>query len=266
MRLGDALEPGAELAVLQLDDLVAVRADEMVMVALAAPAVAELAGVVREGVDDAFAREQPERAVDGREPEPLASAAQPLVELLGGDVVSLAHQLGEDGHALARRPDADALEHAHGFNLLAAGHGAMLAALKTRIVLSLAALVVVTACGGGSDASNGGLEVVAGFYPLAFAAKEVGGTRVDVTNLTPAGRGAPRPRADAAARWRMSKSADLVLFLGEGFQPALQEAVERADVKAIDALQPLECVNRLHVRPLDSLLERRLEALAEVED
>ena len=40
------------------------------------------------------------------------------------------------------------------------------------------------------------------------------------------------------------EDADLALFLGEGFQPAaLQEAVERADVKAIDALQGLELEN-----------------------
>ena len=242
VRLGDALEPGAQLAVLQLDDLVAVRADEMVMMAFAAPAVAKLARVVREGVDDAFVREQSQRAVDGREPEPLSPAAQALVELLRGDVVSLAHQLGEDGHALARRPDADALEHAHGLNLLAAGHGAMLAALKTRIVLTCAVLVAAAGCGGGSDSSNGGLDVVAGFYPLAFVAKEVGGSRVDVTNLTPAGA-EPHDLELTPGEVADIEDADLVLFLGEGFQPALQEAVEMADVKAIDALQGLELEN-----------------------
>jgi zinc transport system substrate-binding protein len=117
----------------------------------------------------------------------------------------------------------------------------MLAALKTRIVLIYAALVAAAGCGG-SDSSNGGLDVVAGFYPLAFAAKEVGGSRVDVTNLTPAGA-EPHDLELTPAEVADIEDADLVLYLGEGFQPALQEAVERADVKAIDALQGLDLEN-----------------------
>ena len=44
--LRDALEPGVELAFLELDDLMAVRADEVMVVPLAAEPVAELAGAV----------------------------------------------------------------------------------------------------------------------------------------------------------------------------------------------------------------------------
>ena len=51
---GDLIEPGPELAVHELDDTVAVRADEVVVVPLGAPAIAELAGVVRDRVDDAL--------------------------------------------------------------------------------------------------------------------------------------------------------------------------------------------------------------------
>ena len=98
----DAVEPGVELAVADLDDPVAVGADEVVVVRVAAPAVAELATVVRERVDGAGAREQGERPVDGREADPLAAAAETLVERLCRHVVALAHELGEDVDPLAR--------------------------------------------------------------------------------------------------------------------------------------------------------------------
>lgn len=60
-----------------------------------------------------------------------------------------------------------------------------------------------------------------------------------MTNLTPAGAEphdlelTPREVADV-------QGASLVLYLGGGFQPALEEAVERSDVKAIDVLQAAE--------------------------
>src|SRR2546429_9843014 len=38
-----------------------------------------------------------------------------------------------------------------------------------------------------AGASRSKVNVVAAFYPVAFAAQSVGGTRVGVTNLTPAG-------------------------------------------------------------------------------
>ena len=140
---------------------------------------------MREGVDDAFVRDSPSVRWTVAS-EPVSPAAQALAELLRGDVVSLADQLGEDGHALARRPDADALKHAHGLKMPAAGHGATRAASKT-IIVDLRRARGRCRLRRGWDSSNGGLDVVAGFYPLAFVAKEVGGSRVDVTNLTPAG-------------------------------------------------------------------------------
>ena len=43
---GEALEPGLELAVGELDDVMAVRADEVMVMLVAAQAVAELARTV----------------------------------------------------------------------------------------------------------------------------------------------------------------------------------------------------------------------------
>ena len=49
--------PGVELAVCELDDAMTARADEVMVVLVAAPAVAELALAVGERVDHAFVRE-----------------------------------------------------------------------------------------------------------------------------------------------------------------------------------------------------------------
>jgi zinc transport system substrate-binding protein len=112
----------------------------------------------------------------------------------------------------------------------------------TRIVLILAAGVValsVAACGGeASSASDGRTQVVAGFYPLAFAAAEIGGDRVEVTNLTPPGA-EPHDFELSVSDVERVRDADLVLYFGQGFQPSLEDAVED-DGTAFDLLEGLE--------------------------
>ena len=96
-----------------------------------------------------------------------------------------------------------------------------------------AAALALAGCGGSDDAAAGGsgagLTVVAGFYPLEWAAQRVGGDRLEVSSLTPPGAEAhdlelaPQDVATVA-------EADLLVYL-EGFQPALDEvaATEAAD-------------------------------------
>jgi zinc transport system substrate-binding protein len=105
--------------------------------------------------------------------------------------------------------------------------------MKTIIVLTL--LVTAAACGGKSE-SSGTTSVVAGFYPLAFAAEQIGGDRVKVTNLTPAGA-EPHDLELTPRELEEIFDADLVLYVGGGFQPAVEEAVESSDVRAIDVLE-----------------------------
>jgi zinc transport system substrate-binding protein len=115
--------------------------------------------------------------------------------------------------------------------------------MKTRIVLipllAGITLAIATAGCGGTGGSSGAAQVVAGVYPLAFAAQEVGGAAVEVTNLTPAGAEphdlelTPRDVEDI-------HEADLVVYLGRGFQPGVEEAVESAGVPAVDALDGIE--------------------------
>ena len=113
----------------------------------------------------------------------------------------------------------------------------------TRIVLisALATVAVAAAagCGGEADAGGGEKEVVAGFYPLAFAAERIGGPGVDVTNVTPAGA-EPHDFELSVRDVERVRSADLVLYAGGDFQPALEEAAGSAEGQAVDVLEGLD--------------------------
>jgi zinc transport system substrate-binding protein len=116
----------------------------------------------------------------------------------------------------------------------------------TRIVLILVGTAVVVVgvlaaagCGGDASAGNGREDVVAGFYPLAFAAEQIGGPDVDVTNLTPAGS-EPHDIELSVRDVEHVIDADLVLYLGDGFQPAVEEAAGDSHGKALDLLDGLD--------------------------
>jgi zinc transport system substrate-binding protein len=111
----------------------------------------------------------------------------------------------------------------------------------TRIVLILLLAGCLAACGGDPD-EPGATHVVAGFYPLAFAAEQIRGVDVEVTNLTPAGA-EPHDLELTPREVEEILGADLVLHVGEGFQPAVEEAVESGDVPALDVLEGLELRN-----------------------
>jgi zinc transport system substrate-binding protein len=81
--------------------------------------------------------------------------------------------------------------------------------------------------------------VAAGFYPLAFVAEEVGGERVEVTNLTPPGA-EPHDVELTPRDVERVRSADLVLLAGGGLQPALEEAADGAEGAVLDVLDELD--------------------------
>jgi zinc transport system substrate-binding protein len=109
----------------------------------------------------------------------------------------------------------------------------------TRIVLVLIVLVAaLTACGADSSSSDDGsdrLDVVAAFYPLAWAVEQVAGDTVQLRNLTPPGT-EPHDVELTARDVERIRSADIVFYLGGGFQPAVEDALEGADGEAIDLL------------------------------
>jgi len=120
-----------------------------------------------------------------------------------------------------------------------------------RLSIATAALIAslaltLAACGGSGSADSSPtpgapLRVVAGFYPLAYAAEQVGGDAVEVINLTPPGGEAhdlelsPQQVAEIG-------EADLVLYI-PGFQPALDQAIEQ--VAADRALNVTEALSLL---------------------
>ncbi|MGH9227092.1 MAG: metal ABC transporter substrate-binding protein [Acidimicrobiales bacterium] len=109
------------------------------------------------------------------------------------------------------------------------------AALAASVVLSIAA---TTACGGNdAGGGDGTVGVVASFYPLAEVAQRVGGDRVKVTNLTPAG-GEPHDLELTSRDLDRIETADVVVHLGGGFQPAVEKVLGRADGEVIDVLSP----------------------------
>ena len=100
-------------------------------------------------------------------------------------------------------------------------------------------LVLATAACGSSDdgerAGEGTVQVVAAFAPLAEIAREVGGDAVEVRNLTPAGA-EPHDLELSTDAVDAVEDADVVVYLGGGFQPAIEEVAGRADGEALDVL------------------------------
>jgi zinc transport system substrate-binding protein len=96
--------------------------------------------------------------------------------------------------------------------------------MRTILILSLTAALLAAAsgCGGAGDGGNR-VRVVASFYPLAFAAQQIGGVGVDVEDLTPPGV-EPHDLEVSPRDVARIQDADLVLLLGDGFQPQVEDA------------------------------------------
>jgi zinc transport system substrate-binding protein len=107
----------------------------------------------------------------------------------------------------------------------------------SRIVLALVVLAGLTSCGGESGSADDSerIDVVAAFYPLAWAADRVAGDRIELRNLTPVGA-EPHDVELTARDVERIRSADVVLYLGGGFQPAVEDAVDGAEGQTIDLL------------------------------
>src|SRR5678815_593966 len=100
--------------------------------------------------------------------------------------------------------------------------------MRLRIIFILIGVIVVgtvtAALAAGGDSTRPSEEnVVVAFYPLAYAAEQVGGPNVHVTNLTPAGA-EPHDLELSPGDVAAVKDAGLVLLMGHGFQPQLERA------------------------------------------
>jgi zinc transport system substrate-binding protein len=97
--------------------------------------------------------------------------------------------------------------------------------VRLRIILGGVAVLLLTACG--ASVSAGPDTVVASFYPLAFAAEEIA-PGVPVENLTPAGA-EPHDLELSPIDAASVRDARLVILLGQGFQPQLEDAAGDGD-------------------------------------
>lgn len=104
------------------------------------------------------------------------------------------------------------------------------------VALLTASALLGAACGSSDDVGNGdGLTVVASFYPLAEAAQRVGGDLATVENLTPPGV-EPHDLELAPDDLEAIVTADVVLYIGGGFQPAIEEGIADAEGIVLDVL------------------------------
>ena len=146
--------------------------------------------------------------------------------------------------------------------------------MRSRIAASVAlAGALLASC---AEPADRRLPVVASFYPLAWAAEEVGGGRVRVEDLTPPGGEAHDATLSAAQRAELS-TAPLVLLLGRfGFQPEIERAAADAEGRVVEVAAGLDLApgaGDLRSDPhvwLDPVLMRRIvgavaRALAQVD-
>src|SRR3954471_878817 len=109
--------------------------------------------------------------------------------------------------------------------------------MRVRMILIITLLIVVgtvtAAFAAGGDSSHRDADsVVAAFYPLAYAAEQLGGPGIHVSNLTPAGA-EPHDLELSPDDLATVKSAGLVLLMGHGFQPQLERVAPHA-VRLLD--------------------------------
>jgi zinc transport system substrate-binding protein len=97
----------------------------------------------------------------------------------------------------------------------------------------LLATLAVAGCGG--DTADDGPTVVAGLYPLAWAAEQVAGDAYRVVDVTPPGA-EPHDVELSPRDVEGILGADLVVYAGGGFQPAVDDAVELRDGPSLDVL------------------------------
>ena len=101
----------------------------------------------------------------------------------------------------------------------------------------------LTACSSDSSpasesSASSRTAVVTAFYPLAFVAERIGGTRVVVRDLTPKGA-EPHDLEPTADQVNAIEDDALVVVMGRGFQPSVEKAADKRKkptVRVLDAV------------------------------
>jgi zinc transport system substrate-binding protein len=243
---GGARDRALERGIGERLDLAAVLADDVVVMIAARRRGLEPGDPVADvdALDETELCEHLEHAVDRRDSHRPAAGTKARVDLLCTRAAVLAGHQVENGGARPAGTEACLAQGVLG--VLAPGadgchpeddsdshRRARVPGVKTRIVLTLIAVVTLVGCGGDSQSDK--TTVVAAFYPLAFAAQEIGGAGVSVTNLTPPGV-EPHDLELSAGDIQRIGDADVVLYLGSGFQAGLEKAIDSTSANAVDLL------------------------------
>jgi zinc transport system substrate-binding protein len=101
--------------------------------------------------------------------------------------------------------------------------------------LLLAALVASCSGPAGEPGRAGALSVVTSFYPLRFATERIGGRCVHITDLTPPGV-EPHDLELTPDGVEAIATADVVFYVGGGFQPGVEDAIDEAQGVTVDLL------------------------------
>ncbi|MGH2705540.1 MAG: metal ABC transporter substrate-binding protein [Actinomycetota bacterium] len=113
-----------------------------------------------------------------------------------------------------------------------------------RLLTAWLLMALAGACTTGGRGS-GRSSILAAFYPLAFTAAEVGGPSVEVVNLTSA-RTEPHDLELKPSQVARLHEARLVVFLGGGFQPAVEKIANDLPNRALDVLEVPAVMGELH--------------------
>ncbi len=120
--------------------------------------------------------------------------------------------------------------------------------------------VGLAGCGNSTTEETAGsrLKVVAAFGPIAEAAATIGGVDADVVNLTGVGV-EPHDLELSSDQIDLVLDADLVVYVGEGFQPSLEEALRNRKGPSIDALKSVAVLDADHAEEGDAKVEEHSE-------
>ncbi|NYH53948.1 zinc transport system substrate-binding protein [Nocardiopsis arvandica] len=125
--------------------------------------------------------------------------------------------------------------------------------------LGAATLMTITACGGGGEGGGTGvspaeadLTVVTGVYPLEWLARQVGGERVAVVQLTEPGT-EPHDLELTGRQVAEVIEADIAFHVG-GLQPAVDEAIEQEAPESA-----LDVADLVHLRPAEEAGDEHAE-------
>ena len=112
---------------------------------------------------------------------------------------------------------------------------------------ALPLVLLLAACGSSAKGEGGATDVVASFYPFAFVAEQVGGSHVEVKNLTSPGV-EPHDLELKPKQVGDVQNADLVVY-EKHFQAAVDDAVKQADRSTKDTVDVASVVKLKPLQP-----------------